>query len=102
MGEWAEQAGSVATTSKEYVGKVKNYYKRQKVAEIRMDSGSLHVGDRIYIQGPTTGSVEYVVPGILFDEKTGSEAVRGDSFTMQVPTLLRRNDKIYKILSHAK
>ena len=65
MGEWAGQHGSVATTSKEYVGKVTNYFKKLKVAEIKMESGNLSPGNRIYIQGPTTGVVELTIPGIV-------------------------------------
>ena len=55
MGEWAEQHGSVATTHKEYVGKITNYFSKLKVAEVLMESGVLKTGDRVYIQGPTTG-----------------------------------------------
>lgn len=63
-----------------------------------MDSGILSVGDSIYIQGPTTGSVEYTVPEIHFDNKTDIKAVKGESFTIPFATLVRRNDKIYKII----
>jgi U32 family peptidase len=98
MGEWVDQHGSVATTTKEYVGKVTNYFTRLKVAEIKMESGSLNVGDNIYIQGPTTGSVEYTIPEIRIDLKTNLKAIKGESISIPINTLIRRNDKIYKIL----
>jgi U32 family peptidase len=98
MGEWTGQHGSVATTTKEYVGKVTNYFTRLKVAEIKMEAGSLSVGDKIYIQGPTTGSVEFTIPEIRIDLKTNSKAKKGESISIPVDTLIRRNDKIYKIL----
>ena len=98
MGEWVSQHGSVATTSKEYVGKVTNYFTRLKVAEIRMESGALSVGDKIYIQGPTTGSIEYTIPEIRIDLKSNSKAIKGESISIPISTILRRNDKIYKIL----
>jgi putative protease len=98
MGEWVGQHGSVATTTKEYVGKVTNYFTRLKVAEIKMESGVLNVGDAIYIQGPTTGSVEYTIPEIRIDLKTNIKAIKGESISIPINTLIRRNDKIYKIL----
>lgn len=99
MGEWVAQHGSMATTTKEYVGKVTNYFTRLKVAEIKMEAGALSVGDTIYIQGPTTGSIEYLIPEIRIDLKTNLRAVKGESFSIPITTLLRRNDKIYKILN---
>jgi U32 family peptidase len=98
MGEWVDQHGSVATTTKEYVGKVTNYFTRLKVAEIKMESGTLSVGDNIYIQGPTTGSIEYTIPEIRIDLKTNPKAIKGESISIPIKTLIRRNDKIYKIL----
>ena len=99
IGEWVAQHGSMATTTKEYVGKVTNYFTRLKVAEIKMEAGALSVGDKIYIQGPTTGSIEYTIPGIRINLKTNSKAIKGESISIPITTLLRRNDKIYKILS---
>lgn len=98
MGEWVAQHGSVATTTKEYVGKVTNYYTRLRVAEIKMEAGELSVGDRIYIQGPTTGSIEYTIPEIRIDLHNRDKTSKGDFFSIPIDILLRRNDKIYKIL----
>jgi putative protease len=100
MGEWAGQHGSVATTYKEYVGKVTNYFKKLKVAELRMESGSLSKGDRVYIQGPTTGVVEMTVPGIRVDLKEVKKTVKGESCSIPVDIFLRRADKVYKILAN--
>jgi len=101
MGEWAGQHGSVATTYKEYVGKVTNYFKKLKVAELRMESGSLSKGDRVYIQGPTTGVVEMTVPGIRVDLKEVKKTVKGESCSIPVDIFLRRADKVYKILTNS-
>lgn len=97
MGEWAGQHGSVATTTKEYVGKVTNYYKKLKVAEIKMESGKLSKGDRIYIQGPTTGVVEFTVPGIRVELNEVKKTVKGEFCSVAVDIMLRRADKVYKI-----
>ena len=98
-GEWAESHGSVATTSKEYVGKITNYFKKLKVAEIKMESGTLSKGDRIYIQGPTTGVVEFTVPEIRVELKEVKKTVKGEACSVPIDIMLRRADKVYKINS---
>jgi len=102
MGEWAEQHGSVATRQKEYVGRVTNYFKKLKVAEIRMESGHLSPGDLVYIQGPTTGSIELTIPEIRVDLKPVKKTVKGEDCSIPVGTLLRRADRVYKIIQKSK
>lgn len=98
MGEWASQHGSVATQSKVYIGKVTNYFTKLKVAEIKLESGYLASGDRIYIQGPTTGVVEMSVPEIRVDLESVKKAKKGEICSIPVSEFLRRADKIYKII----
>ncbi len=98
MGEWAEQHGSVATQSKVYVGKITNYFTKLRVAEIKMESGDLKPGDRVYVQGPTTGSVEITIPEIRVDLKPIDKTVKGEHCSISVDTFLRRADKVYKII----
>ncbi len=99
MGEWAGSHGSVATTYKEYVGRITNYFKKLKVAELKMESGALCKGDRIYIQGPTTGVVEFTVPEIRVELKEVKKTVKGEACSVPIDILLRRADKVYKINS---
>jgi len=99
MGEWAEQHGSVATQKKEYVGKVTNYFSKLGVAEIQMESGFLKPGENIYIQGPTTGSIELTIPEIRVDLKAVKKSIKGEQCSIPVDTLIRRADKIYKIVT---
>ncbi|MGA3013798.1 MAG: peptidase U32 family protein [Bacteroidales bacterium] len=100
LGEWTGQHGSLATHRKEYVGKVTNYFRKLKVAEIRMESGSLEAGDVIYIQGPTTGSLELTIPEIRVDLKTVKKTIKGEQCSIPVESFLRRADKIYKIINN--
>ena len=58
VGEWTKKYGSQATTKKTFVGTVTNYFKNISVAEIKIETGELNVGDNIYIMGPTTGVYE--------------------------------------------
>jgi putative protease len=101
MGEWAEKHGSVATRSKEYVGRITNYFTKLKVAEIKMESGELLSGDKVYIQGPTTGSVELTLEEIRVDLKPVAKTVKGEACSIACNTFLRRADKVYKII-HTK
>jgi len=100
MGEWAGQHGSVATEYKEYVGKVTNYFKKLKVAEIKMESGYLSAGDRVYFQGPTTGVIELTVSELRVELKRVGKTVKGDRCSIPVELLLRRSDKVYKIITN--
>ncbi len=77
LGEWTEVYGSSATRKKAYCGKVTNWFGKLGVAEILVESSSLKVGDKILIQGPTSGCVEYTVPEIRVDLKPVEEAGKG-------------------------
>jgi len=98
MGEWAGQHGSEATQSKEYIGRITNYYKKLGVAEIRMDSGMLSTGDRVYVQGPNTGSVELPVPTLHNDLGPAEKAIKGERCSIPSAVFLRRADKVYRII----
>ncbi|MBQ8422067.1 MAG: U32 family peptidase [Bacteroidales bacterium] len=77
LGEWSEVYGSKATRKKAYCGKVTNWFGRLGVAEILVESGSLKVGDKILVIGPTSGCIEYTVPEIRVDLKPVQEALKG-------------------------
>jgi putative protease len=100
MGEWAGQHGSVATEHKAYIGKVTNYFTKLKVVEIKIESGHLQPGDRISIQGPTTGVIDVTVQEIRVDLKPVTKAIKGDHCSISVDLFLRRADKIYKVISN--
>jgi U32 family peptidase len=101
MGDWAVQHGSAATQHKEYIGKISNYFTQLKVAEIKMESGNLSPGDPILITGPTTGVEELNVPEIRVDLKTVKKTRKGEACSIPVEKLVRRGDKVYKIIYDA-
>lgn len=49
------------------LGKVTNYFTNLQVAEFKLESFDLKVGDEILIQGPTTGTIQMKVPEIRVD-----------------------------------
>ncbi|MBN2747033.1 MAG: U32 family peptidase [Bacteroidales bacterium] len=99
VGEWTEQYGSQATQKKVYVGKITNYFKNIQVAEIKMESHDLKVGDGIYIIGESTGVYEDVISEMRLDLKPVEKVVKGDIFSIQTKEIVRRNDKVYKIVA---
>ncbi len=99
MGEWTQRYGSQATQKKIYLGKVTNYFSNLGVAEVKMETHDLNVGDPIYINGPTTGVLEIKVEEIRVELKPVSSTKKGEMCSIAVPQTVRRGDKIYKIIT---
>ncbi|HAB52297.1 MAG TPA: protease [Ignavibacteriales bacterium] len=95
--DYANIYGSKATTRKVFVGKVLNYFKAPKVAHILLESGRIKVGDKILIIGETTGVVEIKIDKMKVNDEDNSSAKKIDEVTLQVPFLVRRNDRVYLI-----
>jgi putative protease len=102
LGEWSGNYGSLATHRKVYVGKGLNYFSNLKVAEFKLETGPLKVGDEIYITGPTTGLVKTTVSEIQLDKRSVEEAPKGSYISIPVDTKIRKSDKLYKILEAAE
>ena len=91
--------GSIATTKKVYVGRVLNYYKKTKIAFIRLEAESLENDDSLYIIGSTTGVVELKLHNIVKDEILLRSIEKGNDFTCECEKLVRANDRVYKIVT---
>ena len=76
--EWSKQYGSQASQTKEYIGLITNYYSKLGVAEIRMDTHELNLGDDIIIIGPTTGVYEDTLTEIRVDLGNVQQTVKGE------------------------
>jgi putative protease len=98
LGEWSKNYGSLATKRKLYVGKGLNYFSNLKVAEFKLETGPLRVGDEIYITGPTTGVVKTTVSEIQLDKQSVAEAPKGSYISIPVEVKIRKSDKLYKIV----
>jgi U32 family peptidase len=95
--EYSGVEGSKATTKKVYVGKILNYYKEIEVAHILMESGEIKIGDNILIMGETTGVLEINLEKMSVNDTDNDLAKRGDEITLKVPSIVKRNDKVYLI-----
>jgi putative protease len=102
LGEWSHKYGSRATKRKIYLGKVTNFFSNLNVAEILVETGEIEAGDDFIIMGPTTGVYEGSVSEIRVDLNPAKKAVKGDKFSMKLESLVRRNDKLYKIVPAEK
>jgi len=98
MGEWTGQYGSQATKQKVYVGTVTNYFSKLKVAEVKMETHDLKLNDEIWIIGPTTGVYEDFVSEIRVELKNASRTTKGEMCSVPVKELVRRGDKVYKVV----
>src|SRR6056297_1772941 len=102
LGEWSHKYGSRATKRKIYIGKGTNYFQKIGVAEIKIETQELQEGDEILITGPTTGVVETKVEEIRVDRQPVRKAVKGEFCSIPVKDLIRRSDKVYKIVDASK
>lgn len=99
---YAATYGSIATTRKVYVGKVVNYYKKSRVAQVKIEADMISNGDLLYIIGSTTGTIELSVKEIMKGDTIVSEAVKGDDITLGCEDRVREFDKVYKIVNVAE
>lgn len=98
MGEWTENYGSRATKTKVYVGKVTNYFSNLKVAEIKIETNGIKTGEEIMIIGPTSGVIEQSVSEIRIELKKAKTATKGHVCSVPVKEIVRKNDKVYKLV----
>ena len=95
MGEWSDTYGSKATKRKVFIGKGVNYFKKLNVAEFRLETKSLKIGDEILITGPTTGVIKTRVKELRLEDKAVQLVKKGDNFSMPVDEIIRPSDKLY-------
>lgn len=99
LGEWSDHPGNHATQKKVYIGKGRKFFPKSNIAEFLIESHDLEVGDKILVQGPTTGSQEMLVEDLRVDQKEGAtKAIKADVITIKTPFKVRPSDKLYKIV----
>ena len=99
LGEWSPNSGSSATQKKIYIGKGRHFYPKSNIAEFLIEAYDLNIGDRVLIQGSTTGSQEMVIEHMMVDGKEGAtKASKSDVVTFKTEFRVRPSDKLYKIV----
>ncbi len=97
LGEWSDVHGSKATTRKKYIGKGVHYYPKAGIAEFKLETHSLKIGDKILVTGPTTGVVEAEIKELMVEEVMYDEIKKGVNFTTPLNTVIRNSDKLYVV-----
>lgn len=99
---WSGCSNSLALEQRQHLGRVVRWYAKANVAEIRLEAGSVSVGDKLEITGCTTGIVRLVVPAVRCDDEQGvthevSMAPKGAIALIAVPQKVRHGDKVYTV-----
>jgi putative protease len=102
LGEWSHNYGSDAKKRKIYIGKNLNYFSNLQVAEFKIESRELNVGDHILIIGPTTGVIETTVEEIRIELDPVQSAPKGVRCSIPVTSKIRRADKLYKLVDSSE
>jgi Elongation factor Tu domain 2 len=80
------------------IGIVTHYFGHVSVAIVRLESGTLRVGDMIHIRGHTT-DFEQKVESLQVDHAPVTEVGPKDDFGLKVIEHVRENDVVYKLPS---
>ena len=82
---------------KKDIGQVVNYYNKVKAAEIRIWD-DLKVGDKIIIQGKTTGSITHTIESMQIDGLSVESVKKGCNIAIAISDKVRENDFVYKLI----
>ena len=76
---------------------MRNYYPKANVGEFYLETGTVKVGDLIYVIGPTTGVVQTTVEKMVLDGETITKAGKGLIITVPIKEKIRKNDQLFLI-----
>src|SRR2546428_9703857 len=88
-------AAPAALAGEERVGAVTHYFGLLSVAAVRMESGSLRIGDTIHIVGRTS-DFRQRIESMQVEHAPVSEVRAGQEFGLKVTEHARENDSVYK------
>jgi putative protease len=91
----APAAPPAPLAGEERVGTVTHYYGHLSVAAVRMDSGSLRMGDMIHVVGRTS-DFRQRVESMQVEHEPVSEVRAGQEFGLKVTDHAREHDIVYK------
>jgi translation elongation factor EF-1alpha len=82
----------------ERIGVVTHYYSHPSVATIRLESGTLRVGDVIHVSGHTTDFTQKV-ESLEVNHTPATEVGPNDDFGLKVVEHAREHDVVFKVRS---
>jgi putative protease len=86
---------------KKDIGQVVNFYNKVSVAELRIWD-DLKIGDKIMIQGETTGSITHTIDSMQIEGKDVMEASKNSNVGVLMPSKVRKNDFVYKLIERSQ
>ncbi|MBN1300154.1 MAG: U32 family peptidase [Melioribacteraceae bacterium] len=97
--EFADKYGSKAATRKVYIGRVLNYFKKSRVAHVKLEAGNLSMNDAIYIIGDKTGCIETEIVSLVKDNESIIEGNKGEEVTFLCKDEVRPRDQVFRIFN---
>lgn len=88
---------SSSTQRKEFIGVVYHYYSQINVAAIKIQSGTIKLGDELVIMGDKTGTVTHKIEKIEINHQPFGWADKGQEIGIKIPGV-RKGDKVYLIV----
>ena len=86
---------------KKDIGQVVNYYNKVKVAELRIWD-DLKIGDKIMVQGETTGSITHTIDSMQIEGEDVKEVSKNSNVGVLLPHKVRKNDFVYKLIERSQ
>lgn len=80
----------------EHLGEITHFFSKINVAVIKIEQGSLKIGDTIRVKGHTT-DFEMRVESMQVEHKPVEDAKAGDDVGLKVDEPVRGNDLVYKV-----
>ena len=91
--------GSQATRKKHFIGKIHHYYSKAEIAEVKLQSRGIKIGDELVIMGDNTGVVEEEIKELREDGREVKYSNKKNAMmTFPVSKKVRNNDKVYVLL----
>lgn len=78
------------------IGVVTHYYGEPMVAAVKLETGTLRIGDRIHVRGHTSDFAQEV-QSLQIEHAAVEEVGPGDDFGMKVVEHAREHDVVYKL-----
>ncbi|MBL7054345.1 U32 family peptidase [Candidatus Woesearchaeota archaeon] len=95
--EFWNNFGGKSKYKKQFLGIVLNYYPKAKTFYGKLNTGSIKIGDTLFILGKTTGVLELKVDYLRNEDGNEIKIVKkGETFTCRIDKKARENDKLYK------
>jgi U32 family peptidase len=86
---------NISKYKKKDIGEVVNYYQKVCAAELKIWD-DIMIGDKLTIQGSTTGSINLTVESMQINGKNINKAVKGTNVAISLSEKVRPKDNVYK------